>query len=141
MAGIMVNGKNFDWGNIQLTMFNGIILQVTKIAFKEGRDSVNNYGAGQYPVSYGNKNVIYSASVDMYIDTMNQIAGSSPAGKIWMIPPFTIKMILSGDGVVYTTYKLSNCRFLSNDFDSKQNDASIVLPYPIAFAGLEMVQT
>lgn len=135
-TGVMVNGKNYDWGNITLMMFNGLLTMVTKINFSEGRDSVNNYGIGQFPVSYGNKNFVYSASLSMYIDQMNQIKDAAPFKKMLMIPPFTTKMILSGDGVTYRTYKLLNCRFTANNFDSNQNDASIVVPVPVIYAGL-----
>lgn len=133
---IFVNGKQWDWGNIQLTMLNGLVTLVTKISFEESRESVNNYGIGQYPVGYGNKNVQYKASLEMYSDQLYQIAKASPGKKIWMIPPFSAKIIMSGDGVDYATFKLMNCRFTSANFDAKQNDSSILVPVPIVFAGL-----
>lgn len=136
MFPIFINGKSYDWGNITLIMFNGLLTMVTKIDYNEGRDSVNNYGIGQYPIGYGNKNFTYDASLSMYFDQLSQIADSAPFGKILLIPPFTTKMIFSGDGVVYRTRKLLNCRFTKNSFNSSQNDSSIVVPVPISYAGL-----
>lgn len=133
---IMVNGKNYDWGDIGLTMFGGLITQITKINYSEKRQSVNNYGYGNFPTSYGNKNFEYTGSLSMYIDQLKQIEDAAPFKKILMIPPFSIKILMSGDGVAYRTVKLSNVRFLENNFDTSQGDASIVVPVPIVFAGL-----
>jgi len=131
-------GKLYDWGSIQLTMFNGLMILISKIDFNEDRDSVNLYGIGQSPTGYANKNFVYSGSLEIQIDQLNQIQAAAPFGKILMIPPFTIKMILgaTGDGTPYQTYKLQNCRFTKNPFNCKQNDAGIFVNVPIAYAGL-----
>ena len=136
-------GKTYDWGSIQLVMFNGLMTLISKISFSEKRDSVNNYGIGQLPTGFGNKNFVFAASLEMQIDQLNEIAKAAPFGKILMIPPFTTKMILGispdsgqSDGTPLITYKLNNCRFTSNDFDAKQNDSSIFVPVPMVFAGL-----
>jgi hypothetical protein len=124
-------------------MFNGLMTLITKISFTEDRDSVDNYGIGQLPTSYGNKNFIYGGSLEIQLDQLNEIQMSAPFGKILMIPPFTIKMILgispdSGqpDGSASANYKLNNCRFTKNEFNAKQNDSSIFVNLPFKFAGL-----
>lgn len=133
---IFVNGKNYDWGNIAITMFGGLITMITKIDYSRKRDTVNNYGIGQEPVSFGNKNFVYSGSFSMYLDQLNQIKKAAPFGDMLRIPPFTVKMILSGDGVTYFTVKINNCRFTENNFNSSQNDSSMVISVPFVYAGL-----
>ena len=91
-------GKLYDWGSIQLTIFNGLMILISKIDFNEDRDSVNLYGIGQSPTGYANKNFVYSGSLEIQIDQLNQIQAAAPFGKILMIPPFTIKMILGATG-------------------------------------------
>ena len=136
-------GKTYDWGSIQLIMFNGLMTLISNIDFTEKRQSVNTYGIGQLPTGYGNKNFEFNGSLEIQIDQLNEIQASAPFGKILMIPPFTIKMILGispdsgqSDGTPYATYKLNNCRFLDNNFNVKQNDSSIFVPLPFVYAGL-----
>lgn len=132
----MINGKNYDWGDIIFSLFGVPVVGITEIEYTETRESVNNYGAGQMPTSYGNKNFVYKGSITIYRDELNALIAAAPNRKVLTIPAFTIKVIFSGDGVPYTTDTLNNVRFTENPFTAKQNDSALMVKIPFIFAGL-----
>ena len=136
---VMVNGQNYVWGNIVLSMFGSLIIQVKKITFNEMCDSVNNYGAGNQPVSYGSGNVRYDANIELFYDQWLSILKAAPGNKFYNIGNFTTTINLDGVGVPFTSSALNNCRFLKNPFESKQGDTEIGVNVPMIYAGL--VQT
>lgn len=132
----LINGKNYDWGDIQFVLFGVPVVGITEIEYTENQESVNNYGAGYEPTSHGRKNVEYSGSITIYMDELRRIQSAAPAGKIRNIPPFTITVIFSGEGIPTTTDKLKNVRLNSNPFNAKQNDSALYAKIPFVFAGL-----
>lgn len=133
----LINGKNYDWGNLEVAIFGLPLVGFTEINWDISRESVNNYGVGNEPVSYGNKNFTYSGDVSLFVDEIFPIAEASPEGNIMKIPPFTVSVLFSGDGVPAKIVKLKNVRFLKNPFSAKQNDSQIVVKVPFVFAGIE----
>ena len=138
MNSILANGINYSWANIIITLLGGIPLGVTEISYKKGLHSVNNYGQGNQPVSIGYGNQTYSdGSMTLYTDEVRQIAKNAPIpGDITSIPPFSMTLIMTGNGVNYTTDKLSNIRFTEDPFSSKQGDTAITCRVSFAYAGL-----
>lgn len=133
----LINGKNYDWGNITFVLYGTPVIGITEINYDRSRESPNNYGAGYEPVSYGNKNFTYAGDISIYFDELNAIVNSptTPNRSILEIPPDTIIVQFEGDGVPLTVHRLKNVRFLKDPFGSKQNDSNIIVKIPFAFAG------
>lgn len=136
MKSVLINGVNYSWANLSWVIFGIPMVGITEISYTRKRDSKNNYGAGNEPVSIGYGNFEYSGSITVYTDELRQISKSAPNKSILEISPFSATNIFSGDGVNYQTDKLSNIRFLEDPFASKQNDTSILCKLPFIFAGL-----
>lgn len=135
---IMINGKNYDWATITAVILGVPIIGITDISYDVDRASTNNYGAGDNPVGYGNKNFVYGGgSMNIYKEEQMQIEKVAPNKNLLEIPPFTITVIFSGDGVTFTTDKISNVRFTKRSFAAKQGDAMLMAKTPFEFAGLQ----
>ena len=134
---MLINGKNYDWANITLILFGVPVVGITDISWKEDNINVNNYGAGRYPVSFGQGNVSYSGSMTLYKEEVLAIINAAPGKSLANIPPVSIILQYSGDGVNYNTEEIQNVRFLSEDFKAKQNDTSLLMTVPFIFAGIK----
>jgi len=142
MNGISANylGKLYDWGSIEMTILGSYQIGISKIDIKEGRASDNIYGAGQNPIGYINKNIMYGCTLGLLYDQFQQIASAAIALglKPYQIPPFLIIMTLGSTAdpeVPYKQVTLQNCRFTTNDFSAKQGDGGMYMDYPISYAG------
>ena len=134
---MLINGKNYDWANITLILFGVPVVGITDISWKEDNINVNNYGAGRYPVSFGQGNVSYSGSMTLYKEEVLAIINAAPGKSLANIPPVSVILQYSGDGVNYNTEEIQNVRFLSEDFKAKQNDTSLLMTVPFIFAGIK----
>lgn len=134
---MLINGKNYDWANITLVLFGVPVVGITDISWKEDNINVNNYGAGRYPVSFGQGNVSYSGSMTLYKEEVLAIINAAPGKSLANIPPVSVILQYSGDGVNYNTEEIQNVRFLSEDFKAKQNDTSLLMTVPFIFAGIK----
>lgn len=134
---MLINGKNYDWANLTAVLFGIPMVGITDISYKADNVNVNNYGAGRYPTSWGQGNVSYAGSLTIYKEEMDAIVQASPGKAIENLPPFSIILQYSGDGVNYRTEEIQNIRLLSRDFKAKQNDTSLMMTVPFIFAGLK----
>jgi hypothetical protein len=138
MEPVLVNGKNYDWGNLTLMLFGtSVVVGFTEISYEVNQDSVNNYGAGYEPVSYGKKKKEYKdISLTLYTEELRAIKAGAPGGILQNIPPFSIKVMFSGDSVNFATDTLLNCRFKNDPFSGKQDDSMFMCKLNIAWAGI-----
>ena len=137
---MLINGQNYAWSDLAWIIFGNIpMVGITEIDYKRDRESVNNYGAGNEPVSYGYKNFTYSGSISIYVDELRAILSTAPNKSILEIPPSnaTVTFGVSGGAVPVSKDVIKNIRFTSDPFSSKQNDSAIIVKIPFVFAGLE----
>jgi len=137
-------GKLYDWGSISLNILGSNIIGADSISIKHKQDSPNVYGSGQLPIGYFNKNEEFSATIGFLYDQFSQIAQAALALGLtpMQIPPFAISMTLGSTQdplVPYQSITLLMCRFMSNDFEAKQNSGGWYQQYPIAVAGITRV--
>lgn len=138
-SGILINGKNYDYGNVGLILFGVPVVGITEIEYTTKQDKEMNYGAGYNPTSYGYGKKSYTGSITLYTDEVRAIINSQPATQnrdILAIPPFSIPVLFEGIGVPLTKDVLSNVMFTENPFNTKQGDTKILCRLPFIFAGL-----
>lgn len=132
----LINGINYSWVDITVVVFGVPLTQITSIEYKRKREKKNNYGAGPEPVSRGKGNYEYEGSVTLYMDVIQQILATSPGFSILEIPPFSIIVEFSGDGVPLSTHTLDNVEWTEDPLEGKQGDTSLLCKLPFVFAGL-----
>jgi hypothetical protein len=133
---VLVNGKNYDWTDIQAVIFGLPLVGITEINYKRKRSSKNNYGGGGEPVSYGYGNVEYEGDMSVYVDELVNIRSAAPGTSIIEIPAFSMLIICGGVGTTQFTDSLKNIRITEDPFASKQGDTMIIVKVPFEFAGL-----
>ena len=136
---MLINGKNYDYGNVGLILFGVPIFGVTEIDYSVSQEKTMNHGAGYDPVSYGYGARTYKGSITVYTDTTRAIINSQPPNQnrdILQIPPFTIPVVFYGANVPLTTDTLNNVMFTENPFATKSGDTKIMVKIPFVFAGL-----
>lgn len=141
--GISANylGKLYDWGSLTLEILGDLQVGCNRIDIKHSRASDNIYGFGQQPIGYINKNFMYSATVGLLYDQVQQLtlAALALGYTLMEIPPFPITMalgFLQDPLVPQKLLTVQNCRFTSDDFTAKQNDGGFYNEYQIACAGI-----
>jgi hypothetical protein len=135
--GIMVNGINYSWGNIIISIFGVPVISSQKIDFKTAQEKSNTYGLGFDVISRGYGNKTYEGSIEMLQDDWQNIVQASPNKDPLNIPPFQVRIILGGSRVTARTIKLNNVEFTENSFTSSQGDTKIPVNIPFIFAGIK----
>ena len=134
----IINGRLYSWGSIKCVILGAPSIGISEISYDESKESENIYAAGQQPVGFGDKNYVYDgSSFTCLIDEIKALENSAPDRNLLNIPPFSITVIMAGDGVVPTTEVLRNCRFTKRSFSSKSGDSSIPIKVDFTYAGLD----
>lgn len=131
MATPLINGINYSWANISLTLFGVPVVGITKIEYKRKQKKENNYGAGAQPVSRGYGNFEYEGSIELYLDEWNRIIQASPNRDPLLIAPFEIQVVYSGRGILAEKDVLKAVEFKEDDFKANQGDTKLMVTVPL----------
>lgn len=134
---VLVNGVNYDWGNISFTLFGVPVVGITKINYKETQKKENNYGWGRKPVSRGYGAFEYEGDVELYTDEWKRIIAASPSRSPLEIPPFDIPVVFGGTNVLPTRDVLRAVEFLENPFTASQGDTKLLITIPLIIAAID----
>lgn len=133
----LINGINYDWGNLNFTAFNNLVIGVTKIEYKREQVKENNYAWGLEPVSRGYGKITYTGSLTIYLDEWYAICKAAPNGDPLQIPWTDVSLTAVGTGVIPFTDTLHAFEFTSNPMNSSEGDTKILLDIPFIYAGLD----
>lgn len=137
MATPLINGINYSWANISLTLFGVPVVGITKIEYKTSQKKENNYGFGQQPISRGYSNYEYEGSIELYLDEWKRIIAASPNRDPLLIAPFDIQVTFSGRGIVAEKDVLKSCEFTEDSFSASQGDSKLLISVPIIIGAIE----
>jgi hypothetical protein len=121
----LINGISYSWSQVTVNILGNPVAGITAINYEEKQAIVNNYGAGNLPVSRGFGKIEFTASVTMMMEEVEALMKSVKDGRLQSIPEFDITITYlraSGDVV---THALKNCRFMTNKRDTKVDDTKI----------------
>lgn len=133
---ILVNGVNYSWGHITLTVFGVPIIGITKISYKRKQVKENHYGHGNEPISRGTGRKEYEGNIELYMDEWKQIIALAPNNDPTQIPKFPISVVFSGDGVPPTIDTLLSCEFTEDDMNASEGDTKVMVSVPLIIGGI-----
>ena len=136
MAVPLINGVNYSWVNLQWMWYSVPLIGVTSIEYSKEMEKVNNYGAGNDPVSRGYGNNKYSAELEIYRDEWQKIINSAPNQDPLLIPFSDFQIYFGGSRVSAQCDILQAAEVDADRFTAKQGDSKILIRVPIVFAGL-----
>lgn len=133
----LINGINYSWANVSLTLFGVPVTGITKIDYKRKQIKENNYGAGSQPVSRGYGNYEYEGSIEVYLDEWKRIVAASPNRDPLLIAPFDIQVVFGGTGVAVDKDVLRSVEFMEDPLTTSQGDTKIVVSIPLIIGAIE----
>jgi hypothetical protein len=133
----LINGINYSWANITLTLFGVPVVGITKIEYKRKQKKENNYGAGSQPTSRGYGNYEYEGSIELYVDEWKRIIASSPGRDPLAIAPFPITVVFSGAGITAEKDVLQSVEFMEDPLTANQGDTKLMVTIPLIIGAID----
>ena len=124
MATPLINGKAYDFTEIDVKILGVSVAGVSAISYTEEQEKVNNFGAGSRPVSRGHGAINASASITISMNDIEAIREVAQDGSLLKIPSFDILVTFLNSQKV-ATHILKNCEFLSDGVEAAQADTNI----------------
>jgi hypothetical protein len=133
----LVNGTNYSWANVTLTLFGVPVTGVTAIEYNTKQKKENNYGAGVDPVSRGYGNKEHDGHIELYLDTWKKIVAAAPDRDPLLIDKFDIQVVFGGSRVTADKDVLRACEFTENPFTGKSGDTKLTVKIPLIIGSIE----
>lgn len=137
----LINGIRHSWGSVRVNLLGRTVTGITAIKYDDKVEKVNNYGAGNMPVSRGYGKYEASASITLHsyeIDAIQRVLG--PGKRIQDIPPFDIVVSYLADNTdQVVTHVLRNCEFTSNKREVKSGDTVIEAEFELILSHIEWI--
>ena len=124
MATPLINGRAFDFAQIDAKVLGVSIASCTAVSYTEEQEKVNNFGAGSRPVSRGHGAINASGSLTIGMNDIEAIRDAAPNGSLLQVPSFDITVTYLNEQKV-VTHVLKNCEFLSDGVEASQGDTNI----------------
>lgn len=110
-----INGRQYDWEDITVTLPHGDTVGITEIKYKDGQKIEARYGKGAIPRGYGRGNYEASGSMVLDRDEWERLKKSIAAGSIYDHKPFTIVVSYANDDMGNVTDTLKDCKITGFD--------------------------
>lgn len=133
----LINGVNYSWGNLNLMIFNNLMVGVTKINYTARQQKDNNYGWGYKPVSRGYGRYEYEGSIEMYVDEWKKIIAAAPNNDPLQILPSDIQLVFAGSRILPTKDVIMAMEFLENPLDANEGDTRLLVTIPIVIGDIQ----
>lgn len=133
----LINGINYSWANVSLTLFGVPVTGITKIDYNRKQTKENNYGAGSQPVSRGYGNYEYEGSIELYVDEWKRIIAAAPNRDPLLIAPFDIQVVFGGTGVTVDKDVLRSVEFMEDPLSTSQGDTKLLVTIPLIIGAIE----
>lgn len=135
MAIPLINGRAYDFAQIVTTILGVPVAGISAVTYTEEQEKVNNYGAGNRPVSRGHGPITASGSVTLQMNDVEAIRDAAPDGSLLKIPSFDITVTyLNSQKPV--THVLKNCEFLSDGVEATQGDSNIERSFDLVISNI-----
>lgn len=138
-----VNGRNYDWEDITVTLPGGEAAGITEIKYTDGQSIEARYGRGAVPRGYGRGN--YEASGSLVLDRdeweklKESLRGTDGGSGIYDHTPFTIVVAYANNDMGNITDTLKSCKITKFDGGGGAQGDANVSPISCEFTILEPI--
>lgn len=130
----LINGQEFSWSSITLTLFGQPVAGITNISYGYGQRKENIFGSGSNVVARTYNNRTPSASITLQTKEYFAIVNAAPNRDITLIPMFDIHVTYINKAGATVNDTLKNCEFTENAFTTNQNDDMITIELPLVIS-------
>lgn len=124
MAVPLINGRAYDYVQIVVSILGVPTAGISSVSYTEEQEKVNNFGAGNRPVSRGQGAIDASGSIELSMNDVEAIRDAAPSGSLLQIPAFDIT-ILFGNPQKPVVHILKNVEFTNDGVETTQGDTDI----------------
>ena len=124
MAEPLINGKAYDYADIQLSILSAQLNGITEINYTSEQEKTNNFGTGIFPVSRGHGSRDCSGSLGLSMNEVEALRGAAPLGDLLNLPAFDI-VIVFGNVQAPKTHIVKNVEFTNDGVETSQGDTEI----------------
>ena len=124
MATTLVNGKSYDYTQVEINILGVPVAGVTSITYTEEQEKTNNFGTGKRPVSRGRGPVDCSGTIEISMNDVENIRDAITDGSMLDIPSFDIPVTF-GNSQKVVTHVVKNVEFTTDGVDTSQGDTDI----------------
>lgn len=120
----LVNGQAYDYTKIRINLLSQPLYGVSSINYTEEQEKVNNFGAGNRPVSQGEGPINASGSIELHMNDVELIRNAAPERSLLKLPKFdlTVAFVVAGKTKVHV---LKNCGFTTDGVEASEGDTAI----------------
>lgn len=133
----LVNGKAYEWADIQLIILGVPFTGVTSIEYSEPQEMKNVMAAGRFPNARIYGQVTPEAKITLLMSEVEAIQKVAPNGRIQDIPEFDIPVIYLDPNNVTVSHVIKNCRFTSNSRTSETGSDAITVEIPLVISHVQ----
>jgi hypothetical protein len=124
-------GKLAGWSSITVNLLGRDVEGIIELAYNDGTEKENFYGAGNMPVGRGVGNYSAKASITLYQEEIVALQRSlGPGGRLEDIAPFDINVHYEYRDFIYKD-RIRNCEFPGRGTEIKQNDKTIAYKFDL----------
>lgn len=120
----LINGTAYDFAQIIVNILGVPVASVSSIEYEETQEKVNNYGAGNRPVSRGKGAIEATATIEMSMNDIEAIRNVALDGSLLNVPAFDITVFF-GNPQSPQTHVLKNCEFTNDGIGGSQGDTDL----------------
>ncbi len=121
----LINGQAYTWSQIICNIAGVPIAGIDAIDYADKQEIVNNYGAGNYPVSRGFGKIEPTCKLALHMEEIEAITNNAPGRRLQDIPEFDVIVSYITNTGSTVTHKIRNCRFKENMRSPKAGDTKI----------------
>lgn len=132
---MIINGRQYEWGDISLILGGRLVTGARGITYKESQEKELLYGKGNRPMSIQKGNKKYEGSIILLqseVETLKEL-GRSIVGRASILDLNLNAVVCYGDptkGDVMTTDQLFNIQFTEVEKSMKQGDKNMEVTLP-----------
>jgi hypothetical protein len=120
----LVNGRAYDYVDVQLSILGAEINGVTEINYTQEQEKANNFGTGVFPTSRGRAQRDCSGSLGLSMNEVEALREIAPLGNLLDIPSFDI-IIVFGNVQAPQTHVVKAVEFTDDGVETSQGDTQI----------------
>ena len=133
---LKVNGKNYDWGDVDVK-FPGLVLVVQEISYDDEQDMEESYGRGYKPRGFGKGNYKASGKLSMLRDDYEDLLafGKARGVSFYDLELPSIVVSYADNGKAISTDELKKVRPIKRTHKAAQGDKSLSVDVDLMIVG------
>lgn len=130
----LVNGTAYSWSQITTNILGVPVAGITSVSYDENQEMVDNFGAGNRPVSRGYGRIETEGSITLHMEEVEALQDAVVSGRLQDIPEFDVVVAFIPEGGIVRTHTLKNCRFKNNAREISEGDTAVEVELELQIA-------